>query len=400
MKKQRWLLIALFLIGVAAFIAYGFVPRGVLVETVLVSRGPLTVSIEAEGKTRIKNRYVISAPVAGIARRIVFDVGDPVRRGQIVAWLAPLRPQVLDPRSRAQAQARLAAAEAALQAAKANEQATVAATDYTGAELDRLRRLRKTGVVSQDVLDQAESESRRIEAQRRSAASAVEVARYQLEAARSELRYSAAREAGEADAMEQVTLTAPADGQVLKIYQRSEYVVGPGQALLEIGDPRDLEVEIDVLSADAVRIVPGSEVLFERWGEDWPLEGRVRVVEPVAFTKISALGVEEQRVLVIADIVVPPERWRRLGDGYRVEARFILWQGERVLQIPTSALIRHRDGWAVFTLDNSRARLQAVEPGRRSGLIAEISAGLAAGDSVIVYPDDALENGSRVRVHH
>jgi HlyD family secretion protein len=384
--------------SIVTALIYGFLPAAIMVEVAPVVRGPLQVTIEAEGKTRVRNRYVISAPVAGIARRIELDVGDPVSAGQILAWLAPLRSQVLDSRSRAQAQARLAAAEAALRVARAKEQAAIAGNDYAVAERNRLRRLAQTGVVSQDTLDQAEAEARRSEAEWRSAVSAVEVAQYELEAARSELRFSAAREAGESESIEQVTLTAPVDGTVLKVHQRSEYVVEPGRPLLEIGDPRDLEVEVDVLSVDAVSIAPGSRVVLQRWGGSAELEGRVRLVEPIGFTKISALGVEEQRVLVIVDIVSPPEEWQRLGDGYRVEAEFILWENDNVLRIPSNALLRTQQGWAVFVVqpEDDTARRRQVTPGRRSGFYTEIVAGLSVGQTVITHPDDKLSDGSKV----
>lgn len=222
----------------------------------------------------------------------------------------------------------------------------------------------------------------------------MEVARHELEAAETALRYAAARETGQP--LEQLSLKAPVDGRVLRLYQENEGVVGAAQPLLELGDPGALEVEVDVLSTDAVKIQPGMRVLFDRWGGDEPLEGQVRLIEPVGFTKVSALGVEEQRVLVIADIVSPPEQWRRLGDGYRVEARFILWSGEQVLQLPASALFRHGEGWVVFSLENGRAVRHVVEVGRRNGLAAQLLSGLKAGATVITHPDNSIEDGVRV----
>lgn len=396
MRRGRKVLFIMLFGLVLALIVYGFMPGPVLVEVATVSRGELQVTIEAEGRTRVKNRYLISAPVAGVARRIELDVGDKVTKGQILAWLAPLRSQVLDSRSRAQAQARLAAAEAALRVAQAKEQAAIAAADYATTELSRLQRLRTTGVVAQDRLDRAQSETRRSEAERNSAISAVEVAQYELEAARSELRFSAAREATESETMEQVTITAPVSGSVLKVHQRSEYVVEPGRPLLEIGDPRDLEVEVDVLSSDAVKIKPGARVLLERWGGETTLEGKVRLVEPVGFTKISALGVEEQRVLAIVDVVSAKQQWQSLGDGYRVEARFIIWQGDNVLQIPTSALMRSQQNWSVFVVKDDTAHQQTVEIGQRSGFYSEITKGLEEHQNVIIHPGDTLTDGSRI----
>ena len=383
------------LVVVLAAIIYGYMPRPVVVKAVGVARRPLRVIVEEEGKTRVIDRFLISAPVAGYSRRIELDVGDSVEKGQGVVELEPIRSRVLDPRSRAEAQARISAAQAALKAAEESAEAARANNDYAEGELKRVRRLYEEGTVSKDSLDQAETEARQRRARRRSAEFSVEVARFDLEAARTALRYSAAGNAENSDEM--VIIKAPVKGCVLKLYHQSEGTVQSGKALIEIGDPKALEVEIDVLSPDAVRISRGTLVLFHRWGSETILEGRVRVVEPVAFTKISALGVEEQRVLVIIDITSPPEMWERLGDGYRVEATFILWEGEDVLQVPTSALFRHGDGWAVFAIEDGRARRREVEVGRRSGLRVEIVSGLSPGESVITHPDDTIEDGVAVR---
>lgn len=395
MKWYRWLVIIGFLIALAAALVYGFMPRPVPVDGAAVSRAPLTVTIDAEGKTRVKEPYVISAPVAGTVRRIDLDVGDQVHKGQIVAWVEPRRSAVLDPRSRAQAQARLEAAQASLQMAQDNVKAAAAAADYARSDLTRLQRLRVQGVVSQGALEQAEAEARRTEASQRAAESAVKVARYEMEAARSALQYSAAQTSDKVEPPELVTLKAPVDGRVLKVYQRSAFPVDPGTPLMDIGNPNQLEVAVDVLSADAVRIKPGDKVLLHRWGGT-DLEGRVRVIEPVGFTKVSALGVEEQRVLVIVDFVSPHHEWRRLGDAYRVEASFILWHGDHVLQVPTAALLRNDDRWAVYRIENGRARLRRVKLGERSDLAAQVLDGLQAGDRVIVHPADSIRDGTRV----
>jgi HlyD family secretion protein len=377
-------------------VLYTFVPGPVPVEVTTAAVGLLQVTVDEDGKTRVIDRYVVSAPVAGYARRIELEVGDPVKRGQPLVVVEPLRSQVLDPRSRAEAESRVSAASAALNAAQENERAAATEAEHAAADLERLKPLFESGFASKELFEKAESEARRTAATHRSAQFAVEVARHELEAARTALRYSGA---GRSEALpDQVTVRAPVDGSILKIQHKSEGVVAAGEALVEVGNPRSLEVETDVLSADAVRIKPGARVLFDRWGGGEPLEGRVRVIEPVGFTKISALGVEEQRVWVIADFVSPPAQWERLGDGYRVEARFIIWEGDRVLQVHTSALFRHGDGWALFVLDGGRARLRPVEVGHRSGLTAEILSGLKAGERVITHPSDAIGNGVRVRV--
>ena len=220
------------------------------------------------------------------------------------------------------------------------------------------------------------------------------VARFDLATAQAAVASTDRLRNGAADV---VQVRAPADAHVLRLLQESEGAVAAGQPLLEIGDPETLEVEVEVLSTHAVRIVPGSKVILDRWGGEQAVEGRVRVVEPSGFTKVSALGVEEQRVRVIVDFASPREAWARLGDGYRVEARFVLWEGEDVLQLPTSALFRNGAGWAAFVIDGRRARLKPVEIGQRAGLATQVLSGLAAGDRVVAHPDETVRDGARVR---
>lgn len=394
MRLRRWLVWIAVLAAVVVLVAYGFRPRPVLVETAAVRRGPMRVTVEEEGKARVTDRYVVSAPVAGFLRRIELKVGDAVRAGQVLAVVDPPRPPVLDPRSRAEAQARVSAAEAALSAARERLKAAAADAAYWEGQAARMQGLVKSGDVAKENYDKAVTEARRAEAAHRSAGDAVEQAASELAAARAALEISPARPANAP--AEQVRVRAPAGGRVLKLVRESEGVVAPGEALVEIGNARSLEVEVEVLSADAVRISPGTRVLFERWGGEQPLEGRVRRVEPVGFTKISALGVEEQRVLVIVDMASPPEQWNRLGAGYRLEAGFILWESPDVLQAPASALFRHGDGWAVFTIQDGVARRRAVEVGRRNGLTGQVLSGLAAGETVIVHPDTSVEDGTAV----
>lgn len=383
--------------AITAALGYGFWPRPLWVEAATVARQPLRVTVEAEGKTRLIDRYVLSAPVAGYLRRIEAEVGDGVRRDQPLATIDPLPSEVLDPRRRAQAEARVAASEASLQAARETATATRAEADYAKLEFERIAALcRRQCVVTEAERDRAESRAHQTEAQLRSAQFAVEVARHEVEAAKTALRPSAAQPGDVA--RETVVVRAPVDGQVLGYQRQSEGVVGAGTPLLEVGDPHALEVAVDVLSADAVRIRPGTPVVLERWGGEQPLEGVTRTVEPVGFTKLSALGVEEQRVWVVADLRSPVEAWSHLGDGYRVEASFIVWQGERVLQIPASALFRQGDGWAVFVVEDGQARRRAVEIGQRGGLAVEIRSGLTEGERVVTHPDDALQEGAAVRI--
>jgi len=393
-RKTGFLLLA---VATVAALLWGFWPAPLLVDAAVVKAAPLRVTVEEEGQTRVKDRFVLSAPVAGFLQRIQLDVGDGVEQGQVLAILEPLRPEVLDPRSRARAEAQVAAAEAALHAAEQQAAAAAAEAKYARAELQRKRKLQADALVSAGELDAAETRARQAGAEQRSADFAVEVARFELEAAQTALQYSITGN-GET-ARETVKLRAPVSSRVLQLHRESEGVVATGEPLLEIGDPQALEVAVDVLSADAVRIRPGTPVEFHRWGGDLPLEGVVRRIEPTGFTKVSALGVEEQRVWVIADLTTPQEQWQQLGDGYRVEAHFILWEAQDVLQVPASALFRHADGWAVFAVVSGRARLTAVGTGRNNGLVTQILSGLGEGDTVIVHPDDRIGDGVRVQLN-
>jgi HlyD family secretion protein len=394
MELSRKAGITLTVAVVMAALVWGFWQGPVPVEGRPVIRAPLRVTVEEEGRTRVKDRFVISAPIAGYLQRIHLEVGDAVTQGQTLAVLEPLRPEVLDPRSRARAEAQVAAAEAALKSAEEQVISTRAEDTYAQAEYQRKQKLLKDALISQDDLDQARTFARQAVAARRSAEFAVEVARFELEAARTALQYSISGNGGEP--METVQLRAPVTSRVLAIHHESEGVVVTGEDLLEIGDPAALEVAVDVLSADAVRITPGGIVQFQRWGGTLPLDGVVRVVEPTGFTKISALGVEEQRVWVIADITSPRDQWQQLGDGYRVEAQFVLWEEQDVLQIPSSALFRYADGWAVFAIRDGRARRVPVQTGHSNGLVTQVVSGIEAGETVIVHPDDRLEDGVRV----
>ena len=391
-RRIIWLALALLII---AALVYGFRPQPRLVDIAKATRGPMQVSVGEEGKTRVIDRYDISAPVAGMTCRVDLDVGDPVEKGQALITINPLESQALDPRSRAEAEARIAAAASALHVAEQNVKSARAEKDLADKELSRLQPLFDKGHVSQGQLDQAAAAVQTTRAASRSARFAVDVARYELEAARTALSYTGVSGQDNPDANVQVR--SPIDGRLLAIHQECEGVVAAGQALLVVGDTRSLEVETDVLSADAVKIKPGMRVEFHRWGGEKPLQGKVRTVEPVGFTKISALGVEEQRVLVISDITSEPAQWESLGDGYRVEAEFILWQSDDVLQIPASALFRFNDGWALFVMQNAKAIRREVKVGQRNGLSAEILEGLTEGETVITHPDNTIEDGVAVK---
>ena len=378
---------------VIAGLAWGFWPRPLMIDGVRVKETPLTVTVEEEGRTRVKDRFVISAPVAGYLRRIQLEVGNAVTWDQVLACLEPSPSPVLDPRSRAEAEARVSRTRAALRMAEAQVTAAEAEAEYAKLVANRMEELRRERTVPQQEVDEARSRDRQAAANLRSAQFAVEVAQFELAAAQTALDYAG----GGGDEREPIPLRSPVNGSVLKLLRKSAAVVTAGEPLLEVGDPMALEVEVDLLSADAVRVRPGTQVRLERWGGEGTLDAVVRTVEPVGFTKVSALGVEEQRVWVIADLTSPYERWESLGDGYRVEASFVLWHGERVLQIPTSALFRRGDGQAVFVIEDGRARLRPVVTGQRAGLVAQVGEGLTAGEIVITHPDDRIADGVRVR---
>ncbi len=394
MKREH---LGLFLLAllVVAVLLYGFLPRPVPVDLATAKKGPMVVTVEEEGTTRVMNRYVIAAPMSGYAQRIKLKVGDRVERGEVVAVLEPSRSNALDPRARAQARAQVRAAQAALGAAQEKARAATADTQLARQELQRTERLAQARFLSQSVVDQARTNVSRTEAAEQAAEHQVNVARFELETARMALARSEALEAG--GAAETLNVRAPVTAQVLKVTHESEGTVQAGEPLLEIGDPKSLEVEVELLSTAAVKIAPKSRVILDRWGGEQPLQGAVRIVEPAGFTKISALGVEEQRVHVIVDFTSPRELWQRLGDGYRVEAQFVVWEGADVLQIPASALFRHDSGWAAYVLQDGRAHLRALQIGQRTGLKAQVLDGIKAGEQVVTHPDDKIKDGVRVR---
>lgn len=391
MTHRRSLLIIPVALLVAAALWLALRPAPEPVSLAVAERGYLAVTVEEEGRTRVRERYEVSAPVDGWAPRITLEAGDRVRTGEVLVGLEPAPAAALDPRARAEAQAAVERARAALEAEQARLEAARATAEFASSEYERLQGLRVNDRISRSELERAAAEARRAAAELESAGYAVDVARQELMAARARLEY-----AGRVDTPDRIPVTSPVDGRVLAVAHESQGVVRAGELLLVVGNPESLEVVIEVLSADAVRIQPGIGVRFHRWGGGHSLEGRVRRVEPSGFTEISALGVEEQRVRVIADITAPFAQWRGLGDAYRVEAEFILWEAFDVLHVPESAVFRHGDGDAVFVAVDGVARLRRVETGHLGGLDVEITAGLEAGESVILQPGDAIEDGARI----
>ncbi len=373
-------------------LALGFRAPAILVDSAGAGRDAFKVFIEEEGRTRLPDRYQVSAPVAGYLNRVLREPGDAVTQGDVLFTINPLPAAPLDARSRAQAEAALARAEAVLQSAISQVESSSARAELAETEWQRISRLVEQGHISAEALDRAQAELRQASASLRSSRFGVDVARHERDNAQAIL----AVEGGQQDTLP-VTVRAPVSGVVLSRQRQSAGVVQAGEPILMVGDLASLEVEVDVLSPDAVRLRPGMRVELERWGGDSLLPGRVRRVEPAGFTRYSALGVEEQRVWVIVDFDAGREQWQLLGDAFRVEARFILWEADNILQVPASALFRDSDGWALYVIANGRAIRRAVTPGQRSGLMAEILDGLDEGEQVILHPGQDMADGSRVR---
>lgn len=390
-RSLFWLLVA---VAAVLVVFMALRPQPVWVEAVTAQRQPLEVTIVEEGQTRVQDRYVVSAPVNGYLRRIELQVGDRVEQGQLLTRLEPLRSEVLDARSRAEADARVAAANAALAAAQQQVAAAEADQVLAESELQRVKRLAEQQLVSEEVLQQAEATAQRTSAILRSARFGVDVARHELQAAKMRLTISAA--SGAQGTTELVDISSPVSGAVLQRLRQSEGVVASGQALLEIGDPEALEVVVEVQSFDAVRIQPGVAVRLTGWGGE-PIEAQVRTVEPVGYTDVSALGVEEQRVRVVLDLMSPREQWALLGDGYRVDAHFILWRGDSVLVIPALSVFRENGQHAVFVIDGERVVQKDVVIGQSDGFLVEVVQGLNEGDQLVRHPDNRLDDGIRVR---
>ena len=395
--RRSWIF-ALWGVALAGAVIFAFAPRPIPVELASVARGPLRVTVDEDGRTRIKERYVVSAPLGGQMRRIELHPGDEVRAGRsLLAIIDPAEPDLLDPRTRVQLEARLRAAETQVQLADPRLERTRAANELAQIELQRAMTLTEKQAISRQELDRARDAARAAAEDVRAAEYSRQIAGFELEQARAALLRTDPGSRKE-DGCAELRVRSPIDGRVLRVFQEDAAVVAPGARLVELGDPADLEAEIDVLSTDAVRIQPGARVLFEHWGGGAPLEGRVRVVEPAGFLKISALGVEEQRVNVIVDFVSPPEKRRSLGDAYRVEARIAVWESDQVLKVPVGALFRHEGHWAVFTPRKGRAELARVEVDHGDGRETEILSGLNEGDKVLVHPSDKIADGVKIVV--
>lgn len=389
--------------ALGAFFAYAFWPRALDVDLAAIERRTMMVTIDEEAKTRVRDAYVVSAPVAGRLLRVEVHAGDPVIAGEtVVARLAPSRPAVLDARTEAQASAAVSAAEAALALAKADVKKAVADEAYFKKEAQRYRRLRAEGVAAAARLDSAERAWR-------AAAAALEMANANVDMRAADLKNAAAmlmtfQEAQKTaldsnpNPQQPLELRAPVTGRILRVIEESETVLNPGAPILEVGDPEgDLEIVAELLSVDAVKVRPGDQALIDKWGGDETLSGVVSRVEPWAFTKFSALGVEEQRVNVVIDFAGDRSDRQGLGHGYRTEVRIIILRADDALVLPSSSLFRDGDNWAVFQDVDGRARLRKVEIGADNGVDAEMKIGLKEGDKVVLYPGQQVLDGSRIR---
>ncbi len=382
--------------GLIALIVAGFWPKPIEVEVATVTKGPLTVSVLEEGKTRIRHRYIVSMPITGFLRRVELRAGAPIEAGKtVLATIEPQASSFLDPRARAEAEARLQAAEAGEKRAQAEVDRAQSALDLAVKDRERAEELKTTGAISVKEWDAAQSQADVLERAVRATEFALQVAQFEKSQAKAALMQ--VEKPGTNDSVEPLTILAPVSGYVLKVQEESARLLTAGSPIMEVGDPTDLEAEIELLSSDAIAVQPGAEVSIEQWGGEQPLRGTVVMVEPGGFTKISALGVEEQRVIVRVNFVDPIPASHPLGDRYRVEARIVVWHADDVLRIPTGALFRRGNNWMTFVVDGGHARLTKVEIDHHNGIDAEVTGGVSEGQAVILHPSDTVADGTSVK---
>lgn len=395
MKSLRRILMLIVLLAIAGLIVFAFLPKPVPVDIASVTRGPMRVTVDEDGKTRIKDRYVISAPLAGRLVRIQLKPGDNATANTtMLAVIEPRDPELLDPRAKVEAVARVSAAQSLFDQSIPNLDRAAALMEMAKKDADKQRSLRERNAATEKEYDDAVLMERVRTQEFNAAKFAQEIARFGLAQAKAALIRT--DPSGVADTGANFEILAPCNGRVLRVFQESSAVVQAGTPLLEFGDPSDLEAEIDVLSTDAVKIRSGAAVIIDRWGGPQPLRGKVRVIEPSGFTKISSLGVEEQRVNVIVDFVDPPDVRASLGDGYRVEVRIVIQEEASVLQVPSSALFRDGQEWAVFAVENDHAKLRRVKVGMQTALAAQVLEGLDEGEQVVAHPSDRIVDGVAV----
>lgn len=397
MLNRGRLIFAVIAAIIAAAIVWALVPRPVAVETVSVARGSLTETIEEDGKTRVRERYLVAAPLAGTMERIALKAGDEVEAGSLITNIVPNPPALLDVRTESELNERLGAAEADLAAAQAGLARATAGRDQASIDLERARTLVEKGVASKTRLEQAELEMKLRVRELEAAQSQAHAAEHGVEVAKAALlRVHQPPSAAADEKAAAFEIRSPVKGRILRLIQESEGAVSVGTPLVEIGDVSDLEIVADLLTSDAVRVPAKAPVAITGWGGEMPLKGRVRLVEPGGFMKISALGVEEQRVNVVIDIFSDRNEWRSIGDGFRVDAAIEVATADNVLKVPEGAVFREGGGWAVFVVSDGRAAKRSIKVGRRGSGWVEIEEGLAVGDRVILYPGDRVSDGARV----
>ena len=399
-------------------LAYFLWPAPLAVELAVVAVQPMQVTIDEDGRTRVKQRYVVSAPLDGRLQRTALRAGDSVEAGEtVVATIVPRRPEMLDARARAESEARVRVAESAHAEAQRQTAAARESLDLARHQFERARKLLASKSITTEEFESLEHRERIASETVRAAEFRERLTQFEIELAHAALQFtqpplsdsppspdakpaekpdSQSSESGKATDQDQLRIRSPITGKVFRVAEESENSVRVGAPLIELGDPSDLEIEIDMLSSDAVRVRPGAKVWLEHWGGPRPLAARVRLVEPSGFTKVSALGVEEQRVYVIADLVSPMESRTSLGDSFRVEARVVEWESEEALVAPAGAIFRQGDQWVAFVKRQGRARRTPVEIGHHNGRQVEIRSGLVAGDRVVVHPNDRLQEGQRL----
>jgi HlyD family secretion protein len=376
-----------------SLLGLAFWPRSVPVDFAFASDGLMSVTLRDQGYTRIRDVYSVTAPLVGRLLRVQKKAGDTVAADEIVARILPVDPSLLDLRSEATAQAMIRSAQAALSFAQAETQRAQSQVDYARGEQRRNEALLAIHGVAESTVARARLDLRTAEAALATAQASIRMREAELEAAQSQLLPSAA---GAIEAGEIIEVRSPAAGRVLRVLQQSENIVGPGTSLLEVGDPAQLEVVLEMLSSDAVQIREGAPVTIDHWGANAQLGGIVRHVEPFGTTKISALGVEEQRVNVLVDLTDPPEVWAALAHGYRVEGAVEIWRRDSVIQVPVACLFRSGDSWALFRAEEGRARLTRVEVGQTNGETAEILSGVEPGETIVLYPGQDVADGARI----
>lgn len=393
-KKRRWIM-PLVAVTMLVVLVLALRPSPVPVNTAQVTRGPFAETVDEEGRTRLRETYTVSAPIAGFLQRVRPEPGDEVALGEVLFRMEPHPAPALDARSLEQARENLAAARARRQTAEANLETVVAEARFAASEYARYRELHQRGLVSSTEMERARSVRERSEAAQRAAQSVVEVAGFEIESARAVLDIASGQRPP--DDQPELEVRSPVSGLVLRRHRCCEGAISAGEAVLDVGSLADLEVQVDLLSMSAVRVRSGMRVQMTGWGGEQTLSGRVRRVEPAGFTRVSALGVEEQRVPVIVDFDQPEDAFAKLGVGFRVEVEFVLWEDDDIVQVPTSALFRQAGQWSVFVLEDGRARVRAIERGRSSGLSTQVLEGLEPGEVVITHPGDQVRDSARVR---